>query len=35
VTDAGVKLASEFTINRLDFGISFDPKKVEDKVSKR
>jgi len=33
VTDAGVKLASEFTLNRLDFGINYDPKKVEDKVS--
>ena len=33
VTDAGVKLTSEFTINRLDYGISFDPKKVEEKVS--
>jgi len=33
VTDAGVKLTSEFTINRLDYGIKFDPNKVEDKVS--
>lgn len=33
VTDAGVKLTSEFTINRLEFGINYDPKKVEDKVS--
>jgi polyisoprenoid-binding protein YceI len=33
VNDAGVRIASEFTINRLDFGISFDPKKVEDKVA--
>jgi polyisoprenoid-binding protein YceI len=32
VTDGGVKLASEFSINRLDFGINYDPKKVEDKV---
>jgi polyisoprenoid-binding protein YceI len=33
VTDAGLRIASEFTINRLDFGISYDPKKVEDKVT--
>ncbi len=33
VTDAGVKLVSEFTINRLEFGINYDPKKVEDKVA--
>jgi polyisoprenoid-binding protein YceI len=33
VTDAGVKLVSEFTINRLEFGINYDPKKVEEKVS--
>lgn len=32
VNDAGVRIASEFSINRLDYGISFDPKKVEDKV---
>jgi polyisoprenoid-binding protein YceI len=33
VTDAGVKLVSEFVINRLEFGINYDPKKVEDKVA--
>jgi polyisoprenoid-binding protein YceI len=33
VNDAGVRIASEFTINRRDYGISFDPKKVEDKVA--
>jgi polyisoprenoid-binding protein YceI len=33
VNEAGVRIASEFTINRLDYGISFDPKKVEDKVA--
>jgi len=33
VTDAGLKLVSEFTINRLEFGINYDPKKVEDKVA--
>jgi len=33
VNDAGVRIASEFTINRLDYGINFDPKKVEDKVA--
>ena len=33
VTDGGVKLVSEFTINRLEYGINYDPKKVEDKVA--
>jgi len=33
VSDAGVRIASEFTINRLDFGINYDPKKVEEKVA--
>jgi polyisoprenoid-binding protein YceI len=33
VNDTGLRIASEFTINRLDYGISFDPKKVEDKVA--
>ncbi len=33
VTEAGIVLVSEFTINRLDFGINYDPKKVEDKVA--
>jgi len=33
VSDAGLALTSDFTINRLDFGINFDPKKVEEKVS--
>lgn len=33
ISEAGLKLASELTINRLDFGINYDPKKVEDKVS--
>jgi polyisoprenoid-binding protein YceI len=33
VSDAGVRIASEFTINRLDYGISYDPKKVEEKVA--
>jgi len=33
VNGAGLRIASEFTINRLDFGINFDPKKVEDKVA--
>ncbi len=32
VTDSGLKLTSEFTINRLDYGITFDPKKVENQV---
>jgi polyisoprenoid-binding protein YceI len=32
VSDAGLKLKSEFSINRLDYGINFDPKKVENKV---
>jgi len=33
ITAAGLHLHSEFTINRLDFGMNFDPKKVEDKVA--
>jgi len=33
ISDTGLHLSSEFTINRLDYGINFDPKKVEDKVS--
>ncbi len=33
ITDAGLHLSSEFTISRLDFGMTFDPKKVEDKVA--
>jgi polyisoprenoid-binding protein YceI len=33
MTDAGLKLVSEFTINRREFGINYDPKKVEDKVA--
>jgi polyisoprenoid-binding protein YceI len=33
VTDAGLTLKSEFSINRLDFGINYDPSKVENKVS--
>lgn len=32
VTDAGLNLKSEFTINRLDFGINYDPAKVENQV---
>jgi polyisoprenoid-binding protein YceI len=32
ITDAGLKLTSQFTINRLDYGINFDPKKVENQV---
>jgi polyisoprenoid-binding protein YceI len=33
VSDAGLKLNSEFSIQRLDYGINYDPKKVEDKVA--
>jgi polyisoprenoid-binding protein YceI len=33
VTDGGLKLVSEFTLNRLDYGINYDPKKVEPNVS--
>jgi polyisoprenoid-binding protein YceI len=33
VTESGLKLASEFTLNRLDYGINYDPKKVESNVS--
>ena len=33
VTPAGLALRSEFAINRLDYGINYDPKKVENKVS--
>jgi len=33
VTDAGLKLTSEFTVNRLDYGINYDPKKVESNVT--
>jgi len=31
--DSGLKLKSEFTIDRTEFGMNFDPKKVENKVS--
>jgi polyisoprenoid-binding protein YceI len=33
VSDSGLTLHSEFTLNRLDFGINYDPTKVENKVS--
>jgi polyisoprenoid-binding protein YceI len=33
VSDSGLKLKSEFTIDRSQFGMNFDPKKVENKVS--
>jgi polyisoprenoid-binding protein YceI len=33
VTSSGLKLASEFTLNRLDYGINYDPKKVESNVA--
>ena len=33
VTEAGLKLAGEFSINRLEYGINYDPKKVEEKVA--
>ena len=32
VSDAGLRIVSDFSINRLDFGIAYDPKKVENKV---
>jgi polyisoprenoid-binding protein YceI len=32
VTDVGLTLHSSFSINRLDFGINYDPKRVENKV---
>ena len=33
ITDAGLTLKSEFTLDRSEFGMNFDPKKVENKVS--
>jgi polyisoprenoid-binding protein YceI len=33
VTPTGLHLTSEFTINRSDYGMTYDPKKVEDKVT--
>jgi polyisoprenoid-binding protein YceI len=33
IDSAGLKLQSEFTIDRSEFGMNFDPKKVENKVS--
>jgi len=33
VDGSGVKLKSEFVIDRTEFGINYDPKKVENKVS--
>jgi polyisoprenoid-binding protein YceI len=33
VTGAGLKLTSQFTLNRLDYGINYDPSKVEANVS--
>jgi polyisoprenoid-binding protein YceI len=33
VDKAGLKLKSEFTLDRLEFGINYDPSKVETKVS--
>jgi polyisoprenoid-binding protein YceI len=33
ITDAGLKLQSEFTIDRTEFGINYDPSKVEKKVT--
>jgi polyisoprenoid-binding protein YceI len=33
VTDSGLTLKSEFTLDRSEFGMNFDPKKVENKVS--
>jgi polyisoprenoid-binding protein YceI len=33
VGPSGLTLRSEFTIDRLEFGINYDPKKVENKVS--
>src|SRR5262245_36393090 len=33
IGDTGLHLKSEFTLDRLEFGINYDPKKVETKVS--
>jgi polyisoprenoid-binding protein YceI len=33
VGDAGLKLRCEFTLDRTEFGMNYDPKKVENKVS--
>lgn len=33
IGEGGLKLKSEFTIDRLEFGINYDPSKVEKKVS--
>ena len=33
VTDAGVTLVAEFTIDRIEFGIAYEPEKVEKTVS--
>ena len=33
VTEAGLKLKAEFTIDRSEYGMTYDPKKVENKVS--
>ena len=33
VNEAGLKLKTEFTLDRSEFGINYDPKKVENKVS--
>jgi polyisoprenoid-binding protein YceI len=33
IGDSGLKLRSEFTLDRTEFGMNFDPKKVENKVS--
>ena len=33
VPDAGLMLESEFTIDRSEFGMTYDPKKVENKVT--
>jgi len=33
VSDAGLTLESEFTIDRSEFGMTYDPKKVENKVT--
>lgn len=33
VTEAGLKLKAEFTIDRSEFGMTYDPTKVENKVS--
>ena len=32
VTDSGLKLNAEFTLDRSEFGMTYDPKKVENKV---